>query len=112
PGRRSTVVLGSSSLGLISMQAAASSKYRVYDSIDRVIAECDRIDAALLQLTQDHETPPLTVKEIAVADGGGSGRRAWAIVSADPQRPLTEWEAKDIVGAMQRPRTPARFAAE
>ncbi len=95
-------------------QIGAVPKHRVHDSINLVLAECDKVDAALIGITQDHQMPPLTIKAVEMADGGGGAKRGWAIVSADPQKPLTERQAKEIVAAMQPSRTavPSRLAAE
>ncbi len=95
-------------------QIGAVPKHRVHDSINLVLAECDKVDAALIGITQDHLMPPLTIKAVEMADGGGGAKRGWAIVSADPQKPLTERQAKEIVAAMQPSRTavPSRLAAE
>jgi hypothetical protein len=95
-------------------QIGAAPKHRVHDSINLVLAECDKVDAALIEITQNHEIPPLTIKEVETADDGGTVKRGWAVVSADPQKPLTERQAKDIVAAMRPSRMPApiRIAAE
>jgi hypothetical protein len=78
----------------------------VHDSISRVIAECDKVDAALIEMTRQ-DMPSLAIKELEVADSASGVKRAWAVVSADPQKPLTEWQAKDIVAAMRSPPTSA-----
>jgi hypothetical protein len=95
-------------------QIGAAPKHRVHDSINLVLAECDKVDAALIEITQNHEMPPLTIKEVETADDGGGAKKGWAVVSADPQKPLTERQAKDIVAAMRPSRMPApiRIAAE
>ncbi len=87
-------------------QTAAAPRHRVHDSIDRVIAGCDRVDAALVELAQQ-DMPPLAIRELAAADGGAGATRGWAVVSADLRKPLTQWQARAIVAAMQSPRTPA-----
>lgn len=91
-------------------QSRSLPKRRMRDSIDRVIAECDKVDAALFEITQNQELPPLTIQGLEIGNGGAE--RGWAVVSADPQRPLTEKQAKDIVVAMQPPGLVARIAAE
>jgi len=88
-------------------QTVASSNLRVHDSINRVIAECDKVDAALIEMTR-HDMPSLTIKELELADNGSGVTRGWAVVSADPQKPLTEWQARDIVAAMLSPPTNSR----
>jgi hypothetical protein len=88
-------------------QTKSLPKRRMRDSIDRVIAECDKVDAALFEITQNQEMPPLTIRELDVGEGGAE--RGWAVVSADPQRPLTEKQAKEIVAAMQPPGLVARM---
>ncbi len=88
-------------------QTDASSNLRVHDSINRVLAECDKVAAALIEM-RHHDLPPLTVKEVDVAEGGRAVKRVWAVVSADPHRPLTEWQAKDIVAALRSTGTNAR----
>jgi hypothetical protein len=83
---------------------------RVRESVDRVMAECDKVDAALFEMaraTQVEDLPPLTIEEIDTGDGEGGTNRGWAVVSADPQRPLTETQAKEIIAAMQSRGTPA-----
>lgn len=85
---------------------------RVRESVDRVMAECDKVDTALFEMTratQVEDMPPLTIKETDTGDGGGP-KRGWAIVSADPQRPLTEMQAKEIIAAMRSRGTPAPIA--
>jgi hypothetical protein len=79
---------------------------------DRVIAEWDKVDAALdkvaAALTEFARTernqalPLLTIKELATGE-----QRAWAVVSGDPQTPLTEQQAREIVATMQSLRPPA-----
>lgn len=91
----------------------AAPKQGVRESIDRVIAECDRVDAALIEITRaaqkdDNDVPPLTIQMVEL--GGDAGATSgWAIVSADPQRPLTEQQARDIVAAMKSIETNAPF---
>jgi len=73
-------------------------------SIDRVMAECDKVDALLIGITRPTpglDLPPLTIKEIDIEDGEGGTRRDWAVVSGNPQKPLTEAQAKEIVEALQ-----------
>ncbi len=82
-------------------------KKPVRDSIDRVIAECDKVDAALIGLTQLQEMPPLTIKQVEMGSGGAGAKRGWAVVSADPGKPLTERQAKGIIEAMQSRGVPA-----
>jgi hypothetical protein len=89
--------------------------------IDRVIAEWGKVDAALdkvaaavTALTRgepDQALPPLTIRELASGDGMTGG---WAVVSSDPQMPLTEQQAKEIVATMQslHAPTPIGIAAE
>jgi hypothetical protein len=91
---------------------------------DRLIAESgkveaalDKVAAALIELRQTgqvQDMPPLTIQEIEATDGGGGGQRGWAVVSRDPQTPLTERQAREIVAAVQSLRPPAsiRIAAE
>jgi hypothetical protein len=86
----------------MSQQTAAASKHRVHDSIDRVMAECDKVDAALVEFTRQ-DMPPLTIKELKGAAACAEATGGWAVVSADVQRPLTEWQARAIVAAMQSP---------
>lgn len=87
-------------------------KQGVRESIDRVIAECDRVDAALIEITRaaqrdDNDMPPLTIQMVELGrDAGASG---WAVVSGDPHRPLTEQQARDIVAAMKSIATSAPF---
>ncbi len=90
----------------MSQQAVAAPRHRVHDSIDRVIAECDKVDAALTEFARQ-DMPPLMIKELTPAAGGAGATRGWAVMSADLQRPLTEWQARAIVTAMQSPREPA-----
>jgi hypothetical protein len=94
-------------------EIVAAPKHPVHDSIDRVIAECDKVDAALTEFTRQ-DMPPLAVKELKPSDDGAEATRGWAVVSADLQKPLTEWQARAIMAAMQSPRTPVpiRIAAE
>ncbi len=89
---------------------AAAPCQGVHASIDRVIAECDKVDAALLEFTRQ-DMPPLTIKELDAAGAGAT--RGWAVVSADVQKPLTEPQARAILAALQLG-TPAaiRIAAE
>jgi hypothetical protein len=78
---------------------------RVRESVDRVMAECDKVDAALFEMTratQVEDLPPLTIEEIDAGDGEGGTKRGWAVVSADPERPLTETQAKEIIAVMSR----------
>jgi len=98
----------------MTMQTGAAPKHLVHDSINLVLAECDKVDAVLIEIAQDHDMPPLTIRQVETAEGGGVTRNGWAVVSGDPQRPLSEMDAKRIVAAMRRPRTPApiRIAAE
>jgi hypothetical protein len=97
----------------MSQQSAATSKHRVHDSINRVMAECDKVDAALVEFTRQ-DMPPLAIKDLKGAGGGAEATSGWAVVSADAQRPLTEWQAKAIVAAMQSPGAPVQvgIAAE
>ena len=88
-------------------QTVMSSNRLVHDSINRVVAECDKVDAALLEMTRQ-DMPSLAIKELDAADDGSGVTRGWAVVSADPQKPLTEWQARDIVAAMRSPPTNAR----
>ena len=92
-------------------QTAAAPTRGVHDSINRVIAECDKVDAALLAFTRQ-DMPPLAIKRLDAAGAEASG--GWAVVSADLERPLTEWQARAIVAAVQSRRTPApiRLAVE
>ena len=86
-------------------------KDRAPAGIDRVIAECAKVDAALdkvaaalieLERTgHDQVMPPLTIREVATGDGLAGETRGWAVVSGDPQIPLTEKQAREIVAAMQ-----------
>ena len=81
---------------------------------DRVIAEWDKVDAALNKVAaavtaltraeQDQALPPLTIKDLAGGDGLTGG---WAVVSGDPQMPLTEQQARDIVATMRSLHAPA-----
>lgn len=99
-------------------------KARAPAGIDRVIAECDKVDAALDAVTaalnelartgQGQLMPPLTIKEVAMGDGLADDQRGWAVVSGDPQMPLTEKQAREIVAAMQSLGTlaPIGIAAE
>jgi hypothetical protein len=98
----------------MTVQTAAAPKQLVHDSINLVLAECDKVDAALVEITQDHNMPPLTIKQLEMANDGRIAKIGWAVVSADPHRPLTESDAKHIVAAMRRPRTsaPISIAAE
>ena len=91
----------------MTVQIRPAAEHLVHDSIDLVLAECDKVDAVLSELAWDDDMPPLTIKQVETADG-------WAVVSADPQKPLTENEAKRIVAAMRQPRpsAPIRIAAE
>jgi hypothetical protein len=79
----------------------------MHDSINLVLAECDKVDAALIEITQDHDMPPLAIKQVETGGDGGVAKIGWAVVSGDPQRPLTERDAKNIVAAMRRPAGPA-----
>jgi len=98
----------------MTVQTGAAPRHLVHDSINLVLAECDKVDAALIEVTQDHDLPPLAIKRVETADGGGLAKMGWAVVSGDPQRPLSEMDARRIVAAMRRPRmsAPIRFAAE
>ena len=99
-------------------------KERAPASIDRVIAECDKVDAALDKVTaavielartgQDRVMPPLTIREVATGEGLAGEQRGWAVVSGDPQMPLTETQAREIVAAMKSLGTlaPIGIAAE
>lgn len=94
----------------------AAPKQGVRESIDRVIAECDRVDAVLFEITrtaQDDDMPPLTIQMVELGDEAGA-TTGWAVVSADPHRPLTEEQARDIVAAMESAgtKTPFGVAAE
>ena len=92
-------------------QAVASSNRLVHDSINRVVAECDKVDAALIEMTRQEtrqDMPSLAIKELDAADSGSAVQRGWAVVSADPHKPLTEWQAREIVAAMRSPPTNAR----
>ncbi len=97
----------------MSQQAVAAPRHRVHDSIDRVIAECDKVDAALIELTRD-DMPLLTIRQLKAADSDAAAPGGWVVASADSQKPLTEWQARAIVAAMQSPRAPGpmRIAAE
>ena len=88
----------------------APKQKRVHASINRVMAECDKVDAVLLAIMRPAGLPPLTVIEMET----GYGERTWAVVSGDPQKPLTEKQAKEIVAAMRPPGPPApiRIAAD
>ena len=80
------------------------------ESVDRVMAECDKVDAALFEMTRATQVeglPPLTIEEIDTGDREGATERGWAVVSADPRRPLSETQAKEIIAAMQSRGTPA-----
>lgn len=90
----------------MTVQTAPAAPHPVHDSINLVLAECDKVAAALIELTRDEGMPPLATRQVETA--------GWAVVSADPQRPLTESEAQRIVAAMRQPGTPApvRIAAE
>jgi hypothetical protein len=96
------------------VQTDATPKHLVHDSINLVLAECDKVDAALTEITQDHDMPPLAIKQVATAGEAGVAKTGWAVVSGDPRRPLTESDAKRIVAAMRRPGTsaPIWIAAE
>jgi hypothetical protein len=85
-------------------------KQGVRESIDRVIAECDRVDAVLFEITrtaQNDDMPPLTIQMVLGDEADATG--GWAVVSADPHRPLTEEQARDIVAAMESAGTKAPF---
>jgi hypothetical protein len=87
----------------------SAAKQRVRASIDRVIAECDKVAAALIEMTrgtQHQDMPPLAIREIGTGDCEAV-TRVWAVVSDDPQRPLTERQARDIVAAVRSLATPA-----
>jgi hypothetical protein len=85
--------------------------------IDRLIAESDKVDAALdkvaaavIALTRTGQAPhipPLTIKQIETTDGQTDGQTGWAVVSGDPQMPLTETQAREIVATMQSLHAPA-----
>jgi hypothetical protein len=98
----------------MTVQTGAAPRHLVHDSINLVLAECDKVDAALIGITQDHKMPPLAIMQVATTDSGGAAKTGWAVVSGDPQRPLTESDAKRIVAAMRRLRTsaPMWIAAE
>jgi len=84
-------------------QAQAAPRHRVRDSVDRVMAECDKVAAALIEMTRtswDQDLPPLAIKEIDTGEGEAT-TRGWVVVSGDPHRPLTERQAKHIIAAMQ-----------
>jgi hypothetical protein len=84
-------------------QAQAAPRHRVRDSVDRVMAECDKVDAALIEMTRttwDQDLPPLAIKEID-ADEAEATTRGWVVVSGDPRRPLTERQAKHIIAVLQ-----------
>jgi hypothetical protein len=90
-------------------QAKVAPSHPVRASIDRVMAECDKVDALLIGITratQDLDLPPLTIKEIESDDSEGGTTRGWAVVSADPQTPLTETQASEIIAALQSRRAP------
>ena len=97
-------------------------KERAPAGIDRVIAECDKVNAALDKVAaaliefertgQDQVMPPLTIKEVAAGDGLAGEKTGWAVVSADPQIPLTEKQAREIVATMRSLGTPIGIAAE
>jgi hypothetical protein len=95
-------------------ETGAAAKHPVHDSIDLVLAECDKVAAVLTELARDEGMPPLTIKPVETADHTGAAKAGWAVVSVDPHRPLTEGEAKRIVAAMGEPRTsaPIGIAAE
>jgi len=95
---------------LMPEQAKAAPRHRVRASIDRVMAECDKVDALLIGITRPTpglDLPPLTIKEIETDDGEGGTARAWAVVSGDPRKPLTEAQAKEIAAALQSRSAPA-----
>ena len=98
----------------MAVQIGAAPKHRVHDSINLVLAECDKVDAVLIEIAQDHDMPQLAVKQVAVGDDAGGLTTGWAIVSGDPRRPLTESDARHVVAAMERLRTsaPPSLAAE
>ena len=92
-------------------------KQGVRESIDRVIAECDRVDAVLFEITrtaQNDDMPPLTIQMLELGGDEAAATTGWAVVSADPHRPLTEEQARDIVAAMESAgtKTPFGVAAE
>jgi len=91
-------------------QGKSAAKQRIRASIDRVIAECDKVDAALIEMTRgtpQRDVPPLAIREIDTGDGEAGTARGWAVVSDDPQHPLSEQQARDIVAAMRSFATPA-----
>ena len=98
----------------VTVQAGAAPNQLVHDSINLVLAECDKVAAALIEITQDYDLPPLTIRPVDTRDDSSVANTGWAVVSDDPQRPLTETEARTIVAAMRWPRTsaPLRIAAE
>jgi hypothetical protein len=88
-------------------------KQGVRESIDRVIAECDRVDAALIEITRaaqndGDDMPPLAIRMVELGRDAGA-TSGWAVVSGDPSRPLTEQQARDIVAAMKSIETNAPF---
>lgn len=71
---------------------------RIKTTIDQVIADCDWIDRQTSRMIQfqnqdSRDLPPLTVMKVETGYGNG-----WAVVSDDPERPLTERQAESILG--------------
>jgi hypothetical protein len=128
PGRNTRGELSSSSAPPAKSDTRKQTKrtrtQRVSASSNRVIAECDKVhaaldqvDAALIEImrtAQNPDMPPLTIKELETGGEQAGAKRGWAVVSGDPQMPLTEKQAKQIVAAMQSldPDAPIKIAAE
>lgn len=109
-GRGEVLSSGSPAKKAMRKKTQTAPKQGVRESIDRVIAECDRVDAVLFEITrtaQNDDMPPLTIQMVLGDEAGATG--GWAVVSADPHRPLTEEQAKDIVAAMESAGTKAPF---
>jgi hypothetical protein len=115
-GRGEVLSSGPPAKKVMRKKTQTAPKQGVRESIDRVIAECDRVDAVLFEITrtaQDDDMPPLTIRMVELGDEAGA-TTGWAVVSADPRRPLTEEQARDIVAAMESAgtKTPFGVAAE
>ena len=109
-GRGEVLSSGSPAKKAMRKKTQTAPKQGVRESIDRVIAECDRVDAVLFEITrtaQNDDMPPLTIQMVLGDEAGATG--GWAVVSADPHRPLTQDQARDIVAAMESAGTKAPF---
>jgi hypothetical protein len=60
----------------MTVQTGPAVEHLVHDSINLVLAECDKVDAVLIELGRNDDMPPLTLKQVETEGDGGVTKQA------------------------------------